>query len=61
MFVENNGKTNVYILDWEIGGFYDLIQIGDSIFKKSGSLDVNLRRKGIDTIVKMEFYTEWSK
>lgn len=51
----NEGKENVVIMDWEKGGLFNFIQVGDTLNKSSGSLNVHLKREKLDTVIKMRF------
>ncbi len=44
------------LFDFEIGGFYEFVQVGDSISKQSGALKIYLKRKDFDTIVNIQIY-----
>jgi hypothetical protein len=43
-------------LDLESGGFYDYLEIGDTIYKKRGELFLKLKRKKNDTIIHLKFW-----
>lgn len=51
-----NIKTTIS-MDLEVSGLYDFIQVGDSIIKKSGELQVRIIRESenLDTIYQMKF------
>ncbi len=56
LIVGNDNKEHRILFDFEIGGLYEFIQIGDSIFKKKDTLDVRLKRNKMDTIITMKIY-----
>lgn len=54
--VEGGNKTQKILFDHENGGFFEFVQIGDSLFKKRDTLDVRLKRKKLDTVIRMQIY-----
>lgn len=50
------GKDDVVLMNWETGGVFDYVQIGDTLCKKEGSLHILLKRKNLDTLIEMKFY-----
>jgi hypothetical protein len=55
IILNDNGKEEVVILDWEKGGLFNLIEVGDTLNKESGKLNIHLKREGLDTIINMQF------
>ena len=51
-----NGSESTHVLDLESGGFYDYLEIGDTIYKKRGELFLKLKRKKNDTIIHLKFW-----
>ena len=58
IILEENNNERIILMDWEIGGLFNFVQKGDTLHKESGSLDVNLKRKDLDTIITMKFYSK---
>ena len=52
---ENNDKDTL-IMDFVMCNVFEFIEEGDSLSKNKGSLDLNLKRKDLDTIIHMEIY-----
>ncbi len=44
-----------------MGGLYEFIEVGDILSKKSGSLELNLKRKDLDTLIIMQIYNRRKK
>jgi len=61
VIIEQNGESYTILFDFEMGGFYEFIEVGDSISKRKGTLDVQLIRKDLDTIVTMQIYNRWKR
>lgn len=53
--LENQKETREVRLDYEWQGLFNFIQVGDSIFKEQHNLDMRLRRKKIDTMIRLNF------
>jgi len=54
--IKNLKETRKVLFDFEIGGLYDFIEVGDSISKNINSLDFRLIREDLDTVVQMKIY-----
>ncbi len=52
---EKKGNKKV-LFDFVKNDVYKFIKEGDSLFKNKGSLDLNLKRNDLDTIIHMEIY-----
>lgn len=44
------------IFSFVIDGLYDYIEKGDTLSKKSGTLDLRLKRKNLNTVINMRIY-----
>ena len=53
--IDENYIERSILLDYEKGGLYNYLQVGDSVIKKENSLKINVLRDNIDTIIKMKF------
>lgn len=51
----NQSKTREVRLDYEWIGLFKFIEVGDSISKEKNNLDMRLRRKELDTIIRLNF------
>lgn len=51
----NQTETREVRLDYEWQGLFEFIQVGDSISKEQHNLDMRLRRKGADTMIRLNF------
>jgi hypothetical protein len=56
IILNEEGNQRTILMDWEKGGLFNIVQVGDTLQKKSDKLEVRLKRKNIDTIIKMLFY-----
>ncbi len=54
--IETGNKRQKFLFDHENGGFFEFVQVGDSLFKKKDTLDVRLKRKNLDTVIRMQIY-----
>jgi|SRR5690606_9468421 len=54
IIIRNENYERSVLFDFEIGGLYEFIEIGDSISKNVNSLDFQLVREGLDTIMPMK-------
>ena len=52
---EKYGLENILILDADIGGVFNYIEVGDSLVKKDGDLFLLINRNGRDTIIDFKF------
>lgn len=55
IIINQDNQEDVIVMNFEAGGLYDFLCIGDSISKTSGSLKVRVVRNDMDTIIKMKF------
>jgi len=53
--LENQKETREVRLDYEWQGLFKFIQVGDSISKEQHNLDMRLRRKETDTMIRLNF------
>ena len=53
--ITNSRRVDKVIFVSEVSGFYNTVQVGDYINKKSGSLNVILQRDGIKTTRKLNY------
>ena len=53
--VDDNNTERSILLEYEKGGLYSFLNVGDSINKKEGDLSVSISRENIDTIIHMRF------
>jgi len=56
---ENNEHTIIF--SFVMGGLYEFIEVGDTLSKKSGTLDLRLKRKDLDTLITMQIYDRRKK
>ncbi|MAO09922.1 MAG: hypothetical protein CMC07_03295 [Flavobacteriaceae bacterium] len=54
--VKRGNKTQKVLFDHENGGFFELVKVGDSLFKKKDTLDIRLKSKSLDTIIRLQIY-----
>ncbi|HRW21694.1 MAG TPA: hypothetical protein PLO05_09845 [Bacteroidales bacterium] len=54
IITENQDKRTI-LFDIETSGIYDYFEIGDSIIKEKGTLEVRIIRHDLDTILEMKF------
>ena len=45
----------ILLFNHETGGLFNYIEVGDSLVKKNGTLDVNILRENFDTTITMRF------
>ena len=56
IIIKENNDNDTLIMDFVMGNVYQYIKEGDSLSKNKGSLDLNLKRNDLDTIIHMEIY-----
>jgi len=44
------------LFDFVMEGLYEFIEVGDTLSKKSGTLDLRLKRKDLDTLITMKIF-----
>ncbi len=55
IIINEEFKKRTILFNIEIGGIYEYFEIGDSIIKQSGSLQVRIIRQDLDTTLLMKF------
>lgn len=53
---QDDNKEHVVIFSFVMEGLYEFIEVGDSLHKKSGTLDLRLKRKDLDTLITMKIF-----
>lgn len=61
LVIEKDGKVHVVIFSFVTDGLYEFIEVGDTLHKKSGTLDLRLKRKDLDTLIKMQIFDRRKK
>jgi hypothetical protein len=61
IIIEQDDKEQVVLFSFVTGGLYEFIEVGDTLSKKSGSLDLRLKRKDLDTLITMQIYDRRNK
>jgi hypothetical protein len=56
VILENETLKQTILFDFVMGGLYEFIEVGDTLSKKSGSLDLRLKRRDLDTLIIMQIY-----
>lgn len=56
IIIEQENKEHTVIFSFVMGGLYEFIEVGDTLSKKSGTLDLRLKRKDLDTLIKMQIF-----
>lgn len=56
VIIENDTLQQTILFDFVMGGLYEFLEVGDSLSKKSGTLDLRLKRKVLDTLITMQIY-----
>lgn len=51
----NQNETREVRLDYEWMGLFKFIEVGDSVSKEKNNLDMRLRRKELDTMIRLNF------
>lgn len=60
LIIDNGEQIRRVTFDHEIGGFYEFVEVGDSIFKEPDTLDLRLVRKELDTLIRLNIY-DWKE
>jgi len=55
VFIRENNKQRLILFDIETSGVYSYFEIGDSLIKNRGSLQIRVIRNKIDTTLQMKF------
>ena len=55
VFIKENNKQRLILFDIETSGVYYYFEIGDSLIKDSGSLQIRVVRNQLDTTLQMKF------
>ncbi len=50
--------NRIVVVDYDKSGFYPFVQIGDSLIKEKGSLDIRLIRNELDTVFTIDYGCE---
>ncbi|PKP24250.1 MAG: hypothetical protein CVU03_13225 [Bacteroidetes bacterium HGW-Bacteroidetes-2] len=61
IIVKQKNKEYTILFDFVMGGLYEFIEVGDTLSKKSGTLDLRLKRKDLDTLITMQIYDRRKK
>lgn len=56
LIIKQKDIEHVVLFNFVMEGLYEFIEVGDSLSKKSGSLDLRLKRKDLDTIITMQIF-----
>jgi len=56
IIIEQYDNEYTLIFSFVMGGLYEFIEVGDTLSKKSGTLDLRLNRKDLDTLITMQIY-----
>ena len=56
IIVKDEKSNKKLLFDFVLNDVYQFIKEGDSLSKNKGSLDLNLKRNDLDTIIHMEIY-----
>lgn len=54
----SNYNKKLVIHEYDKSGFYDFVEIGDSLIKEKGSLDIRLIRNELDTVFTIDYGCE---
>lgn len=55
IIVNEDNMKKTLLFNIETSGIFDYFEVGDSIIKRNGSLQVRVLRHDLDTVLKMEF------
>jgi len=55
IIVVENDIEKTFFLDFEIGGMYDFLEIGDSIVKNKQQLSIRIIRGSMDTVLTFKY------
>jgi hypothetical protein len=61
LIIENDTFQQTILFDFVMGGLYEFLEVGDTLSKKSGTLDLRLKRKDLDTLITMQIYDRRKK
>ncbi len=56
LIIKQKDKEHVVLFNFVMGGLYEFIEVGDTLSKKSGTLDLRLKRKDLDTLITMQIF-----
>ncbi|MEX0996973.1 MAG: hypothetical protein WDZ45_07985 [Flavobacteriaceae bacterium] len=59
--IKQEDNEHTVIFSFVMGGLYEFIEKGDTLSKKSGTLDLQLKRKDLDTLITMQIYDRSKK
>ncbi len=55
VFIKENNRQRIILFDIEASGVYNYFEIGDSLIKNRGSLQIRVLRNQTDTTLQMKF------
>lgn len=61
LIIENDTLQQTILFDFVMGGLYEFLEVGDTLLKKPGTLDLRLKRKDLDTLITLQIYDRRKK
>lgn len=61
VIIKKEDKEHTVVFSFVMGGLYEFIEVGDTLFKKTGTLELHLKRKNLDTVIPMQIYDRSKK